>query len=87
MVATQPLVPQNIATNFMGEPIDPGVHHLMTLSFDVNLQNQQNQYESTTGTVNPFVTSTYVVLDMSLHFLRPPRMKLPNSHGSLWVAL
>ena len=39
MVETHPLVPQNNATTYGGQPIDPVAHHLMTLSIDVNLQN------------------------------------------------
>ena len=38
MVANQPLVPKNNVTTSAGQPIDPSVHHLMTLSYDVNLQ-------------------------------------------------
>ena len=37
MVATQPLVPQNIVAISLNQPINPGVHHLMTLSSDVKL--------------------------------------------------
>ena len=38
MVSTQPLVPQNTATASSTQPIDSGVHHLMTFLSDVNLQ-------------------------------------------------
>ena len=37
MVATQPVVQQNTATTSLSQPIDPGVHHFMTLSFDIKL--------------------------------------------------
>ena len=72
MVATQPLAPQTPATNSAAQPIDPGVHHLMTLSHDVNLQTQRNQYGSTTETVDPYAASTSTTPYMSLHLPRPP---------------
>ena len=44
MVGTQPLVPQNTTSASLIQPIDPCVHHLMTLSYDVNLHTQHSQY-------------------------------------------
>ena len=72
MVATQPLVPQNTATASSIQPVDPGVHHLMTLSFDVNLQTRRNQYGSTMETIIPSTKYTSTTIYMSLHFLRTP---------------
>ena len=72
VVETQPLVQQNTATTSSSQPIYPGVHHIMTLSSDVNLQTRRNQYGSTMETINPFVESTSTTLYMSLHLPRPP---------------
>ena len=73
MVVIQLLVPQNTTTIYLSQPIDPGVHHLMALSYNVNLQTWRNQYDSTTKTINPSTTYTSTALDISLHFLRGPR--------------
>ena len=71
MVATQPLVQQNTTNTSLSEPIDNGVHHLMTLSSDFKLQTRCNQYGCTTETINPSIESTSTTLDMSLHLSRP----------------
>ena len=87
MVATQPLVQQNTTIASSIQPIDPGVHHIMTLLSDVNLQTELNQYGSTTETINPSMTSFSTAIDTCLHFLIPPWMVLPKSLSSLCVML
>ena len=72
MFVTQTLVQRNTATTYAGQPINLGVHHLMALSSDVNLQTRCNQYGSTTKTINPSTTSTSTSLNMSLQFMIPP---------------
>ena len=84
MVATQPLLPQTPAPTLADPPIDPGVHHLMTLSSDVNLQTRRNQYGSTIETVNPCMPSTSTTLNMSLHLSIPP---MNRTAKVLWFTL
>ena len=67
VVETQPLVQQNTVATCSSQPIDLDVHHLMTLSSDINLHTRQNQYGSTMETINPSTTYTSTTLDMSLH--------------------
>ena len=72
MVSNQLLAPQNPTTTYAAQPIDPIVHHLITLSFNFNLNTQRNQYGYTTESINPSAASRSTTLDMYLHLPRPP---------------
>ena len=68
--------PQHPTATIEDQLVDAGVHHVMILSSDVNLQTWQNQYGSTTKTVDQYATSTSINPDMSLH------LPIPSTYGT-----
>ena len=72
MVETQPLSPPTPVSLAAAPPAEAGVHHLIMLLSEVNLQTQHNQYGSVIETVDPLVLFTSNTSDMTLHLPRPP---------------